>query len=89
MSAITSYTSHDYIRTTPVPVIASFDSDGHIAPLYVRISGTSCKVHSFWVNNRFANQVEFHCQVIDHDTLRPLLLTYYKPEDVWAICSQE
>ena len=34
---IVSYTSYDYKSMKVVPVIASFDTEGHIKPLYVRI----------------------------------------------------
>lgn len=85
MSAVISYTSYDYKPITIVPVIASFDTDGHIAPLYVRINGESYKVDSFWTSCKFANSIEFHCKLIDHDIRKPLLLTYYKAEDIWAI----
>lgn len=85
MSATVSYTSHDYQAVTAVPVIASFDSDGHISPLYVRINHESYKIASFWVRSNFANTIEFNCKIIDGEFLKPLLLTYYKAEDVWAI----
>ena len=37
MPAQVSYTSYDYAPVEIIPVIASFDSEGHIRPLYVRI----------------------------------------------------
>lgn len=93
MSATTSYTSHDYKPVTPVPVIASFDSDGHISPLYVRLEGVSYKIDTFWIKSSFANIIEFNCKVITTDEevpdeqrrLIPLLLTYYQSECVWTI----
>lgn len=85
MSGIVSRCSHDYKPTTIIPVIASFDTDGHIAPLYVRIDGESYKVDSYWSSCKFANSIEFHCKLIDHGVKKPLLLTYYKAEDIWAI----
>ena len=85
MSATVSYTSHDYLAITHVPVIASFDSEGHIAPLYVRINRESYKIDSFWIRSNFANTIEFNCKIVDGRFLKPLLLTYYKSEDVLAI----
>ena len=85
MSATVSYTSHDYLAITHVPVIASFDSEGHIAPLYVRINQESYKIASFWIRSAFANTIEFNCKIIDGQFLKLLVLTYYKAEDVWAI----
>lgn len=88
MGAITSYTSFDYQQIETIPVIASFSSDGHITPLYVRIDGISYKVDSFWVKSTFHKQVDFQCQIIDGAYLKPLLLTYYKNEDVWGFAKQ-
>ena len=85
MGAYVSRTSFDYKPVTIVPVIASFDTDGHIAPLYVRINGISMKVDSFYERNKFSNSVEFFCKVIDNDYLKPLHLTYYTAERVWTI----
>ncbi|MDD3362672.1 MAG: hypothetical protein PHW34_13470 [Hespellia sp.] len=85
MGSFTSFTSFDYQQIVIVPVIASFTTDGHITPIYVRIGGDPYKVDSFWIKSNFNKQLEFHCQIIDHGCLKPLLLTYYKNEDVWAI----
>lgn len=85
MSSITSYTSFDYLPVTAVPVIASFDSEGHIKPLYVRIGEYSCRVHSFWIKNTFSNITEFNCQIEDNGHLKPVLLTFYQRECVWTI----
>ena len=68
-----------------VPVIASFDSEGHVKPLYVRINGNALKVHSSWLKPSFQGFLEFQCNVIDNDCLKPLLLTYHTRENVWMI----
>lgn len=47
MGKSVSYSSFDYKPVDIIPVIASFDSDGHIAPLYVRIEGESYKMIPF------------------------------------------
>lgn len=85
MASIVSYHSHDYKPTDLTPVIASFDTEGHICPLYVRIHGESFKIDSFWVKYAFAHTIEFHCKIQDHGFLRPLVLTYYQSEGVWGI----
>lgn len=84
MAATVSYNSYDFSNVILVQVIASFDTEGHIAPLYVRIDGISLKVHSFWLKPAFSNPV-FQCQVIDNDVLKPLVLTYHPVESVWTI----
>lgn len=85
MGAHVSYTSFDCKPVDTVPVIASFDSEGHITPLYVRINGESYKIASHWIRSTFTNVIEFKCKVIDGDYLKPLLLTYYPHMAVWTI----
>ena len=70
-----------------VSVIASFDSEGHVKPLYVRINEDSLKVYSSCPKPSFYDFLEFQCKVIDHDYLKPLLLTYHKKENIWTIPS--
>ncbi|MCR4895943.1 MAG: hypothetical protein K5891_04100 [Lachnospiraceae bacterium] len=85
MAGFPSYTSFDYKPVTPVPVIASFDSQGHVAPLYVRMEGTPLKVDTYWVKSSFAHVTVFSCQVQRGKHLIPLLLSYYQQEGVWVI----
>jgi len=80
-----SYTSFDYAPVEIVPVIASFDSEGHITPLYVRINGESFKIASFWVSSTFHNTVDFKCKVVDNGYLKPLSLTFHRNEGMWTI----
>lgn len=85
-NAYPSFTSYDYQPAECVPVIASFDSDGHIAPLYVRINGRSLKVDSYWVRaTSFHNIITFSCKVIDGDALRPVVVEYHLKECVWVV----
>ena len=86
MGSIPSYNSLDYKPYTAVPVIASFDTEGHIAPLYVRLNGESHKILSYWIrNNAFINTVEFSCKIEDDGFEKPLLLMYYYDEATWVI----
>lgn len=80
-----SYTSFDYRPVDIVPVIASFDSEGHIKPLYVRINGESYKVVSHWVSSTFHNTVDFKCKIADGDYLKPLALTFHREEGMWTV----
>lgn len=85
MAKTVSYTSFDYKPVDIVPVIASFDSEGHISPLYVRINRNSYKIASHWVRSKFHNTVDFNCTVIDGDSTKPLVLTFHREEGVWTI----
>lgn len=85
MGKISSKTSFDYQAYTVVPVIASFDDQGHIKPVYVRIHGETYKIDSYFVRYAFAGQIEFNCKIVDGNRLLPLSLTYYQKECMWVI----
>ena len=59
MSQILSYNSHDYLAMQIVHVIAAFNDDGKIKPLYIGLNGERYKVISYWVRRSFKNQIEF------------------------------
>lgn len=85
MSQILSFNSHDYLPMQIVPVIASFNDEGQIKPLYVGINGERYKVDSYWVRRSFSNQIEFHCKLIIENMLKPIIMTYYLNECIWTI----
>ncbi len=84
MPAHVSYTSYDHSNTIIVPVIASFDTKGHICPLYVRIKGCSFKIQSSWLQSSLSCSV-FQCGILDGKAVKPLALTYHPAEKVWTI----
>lgn len=88
MAGYISNNSYDCIPSNLVSVIASFDTDGHIKPLYVRINEEALKVHSSWLKPSFAGLLEFNCRIVDQGYLKPLVLTYHKNEGVWTIPKQ-
>lgn len=83
--SITSYTNFDYQPVEIVPVIASFDSEGHIKPLYVRIEGEPFKVMSSWGSSSFRNTIDFKCEVAAGNCLKPLALTFHRAEGMWTM----
>ena len=85
MPARVSKTTYDYTDCMIVPVIASFDRDGHVRPLYVGINGESLKVHSCWMKPDYFNCLDLNCKVIYNDCLKPVVLSYHKEEDIWTI----
>lgn len=85
MSMIVSNNSYDFNNQILVPVIASFDSEGRIKPLYLRINEESLKIRSSWPKPAFSNTSTFQCQVEDNGVIKPLILTYYHQESVWTI----
>ena len=81
-----SYTSYDYKPVDIVPVIASFDSDGHIKPLWIRIGTNAYKVDSCWRQNDMnCSIIRYNCKLQDNDFLRPLSICYHQEECVWTI----
>lgn len=84
MSNKTNTTCHNF-HNNIVSVIASFDAEGHVRPLYVRVNENSLKVYSSWLKPSFQGFLEFQCNVIENNHLKPLLLTYHKRENVWTI----
>ena len=82
---IESYTSFDIGNMNCVPVIASFTSDGHIKPLYVRLNGVSYKIEKSWIKSSLISYTTYICQVSSGDTLIPLTLTYHPREGVWSV----
>lgn len=81
----TTKATFEFYNSDLVSVIASFDTEGHIRPLYVRIGEESYKVHSSWLKPSFDLQSTFQCQVMDGQQLKPLVLTYHQRESVWTI----
>lgn len=80
-----SYNSYDFRNVEVVPVIASFDSLGHIKPLYVRIGENAWRVDSYWEKYSTFDIVSFNCRVSYEEYVQNLLLTYYAREAVWTI----
>lgn len=85
MGTQASTTSYSYTMDMAVPVIASFDSEGHLKPVYVRLVGTARKIDSCWMQSQFVNTMVFNCKVIVEDRLVPLQLTYHSREHVWTV----
>ncbi len=85
MTQIVSLNSHDYMPVDIIPVIASFNEEGQIKPLYVGIDGERYKVESYWVRRCFSNQIEFSCKLLLGETLQTLIITYYMNECIWTI----
>lgn len=68
-----------------VSVIAAFDTDGNAKPLYVRICDESLKVYSASIKRKYSGIIEYRCQIIDGNYLKPIDLTYFPQEYLWAI----
>lgn len=85
MGATVSRSSFDYKECVTVPVIAGFDSNGIIIPIYVRIDGSKYKVDEYSAKTKFSGVTEYRCIVSFKERTMPLELTYYSNESVWTI----
>lgn len=69
-----------------VPVIAAYDTEGHVRPLYVRIKDEKYKVENYWVNStNFANAINFNVTLSKGNMTYKLILTYHLRETAWSI----
>lgn len=83
---MTMTNSFTYDPQEIVPVIASFDKDGHVRPLYVRILGKPYRILSHWTpRSNFSGITEYNCKVETHGYARQILLKYYSRERIWTI----
>jgi hypothetical protein len=69
---------------TVVPVIASFDTEGNIVPLYVRINRKAYKLKVIYCQPINSNDIyKYHCSYSDHSFYHELYLTYNKRLNFW------
>ena len=84
---MSTYVSHGlkechYLQV--VPVISSFDCDGNIFPLYVRIDGQSLKVYNARRVDSTIQIIHFNCEVMDYDRVTSIKLSYHIGDLVWS-----
>ena len=84
---MSTYVSHGlkechYLQV--VPVISSFDCDGNIFPLYVRIDGQSLKVYNARRVDSTIQIIHFNCEVMDYDLVKSIKLSYHIGDLVWS-----
>lgn len=85
MSRIISYGLKDCHHLQIVSVITAFDCDGNIKPLYVRIGEESLKVYNAYQYGSTFHLLNFHCEVIDGEKIKPLKLSYHINDHLWSI----
>lgn len=85
MVAIVSHGLHDCRHLQLVPVISSFDKEGNVTPLYVRINKESFKIYNSYQSNSTIQLLHFKCEVMVGDCVRPLELMYHVNEHKWSM----
>lgn len=69
-----------------IPVIASYDDKGRVAPLYFRINGESHKVLRYVVLNKALGKIiTYECTIEDNGYMKPLIVRYYPEISTWVI----
>jgi len=68
-----------------VPVIASYDTQGRIRPLFVRINSEEYKVENYWEKYSCGNNVDYNCTLSRENRTYKLILTYHIRETTWSI----
>lgn len=68
-----------------VPVIATYDTEGHLKPLFVKINGEDYKVENSWPKYQFGNNIDFNCTLSKGNKTYKIILTYYIRETAWSI----
>ena len=69
-----------------VPVIAAYDTEGRVKPLYVRIKDEKYKVENYWVKStNFANNIDFNVTLSKDNMTYKLILTYHLGETAGSI----
>lgn len=69
----------------PVPVIASFTSDGRIKPLYFSVDGIQFKIDNILSQDERVSRIHFRCDITLSDRVEQVDLYFYKNEYTWTL----
>lgn len=69
-----------------VPVIASFNAEGKVVPLYFSLEGLRLKIDNIKCIKRNTESIlEFICEVTFSDRVKTVLLSYHVHYKVWSV----
>lgn len=85
MTVIFSKVPSDCSHIKAVPAIATYDSNGNILPIYVRIDGERLKVYNAYVSESTRKILTFKGEVMVQDIVKPIKLNYYVDDLVWCL----
>lgn len=70
----------------PVPVIASFSSNGKMIPLYFSVEGIKIKIDRIiWAQEGLSMGSHYRCRICTGEIAEEIDLLYYKNSNVWAL----
>ena len=85
MPAKVSHGLKDCTHLTVVPVIATYDGNGNILPLYVRIGEESYKIYNAYVSETMYRILTFKGEIMVQDTVLPIKLSYFINDLIWCL----
>ena len=85
MAATVSTGLKDCPHLKVVPVIATYDGNGNILPLYVRIGEETFKIYNAYVSESTYRILTFKGEVMVQDSVRPIKLSYFMNDLIWCI----
>ena len=85
MTATVSTGLKDCTHLKVVPVIATYDGNGNILPLYVRIDEETFKIYNAYVSESTYRILTFKGEVMVQDAVRPIKLSYFMNDLIWCI----
>ena len=88
MSCVIPIESYNSDPIEIVPVIATYDTEGHLKPIYVRLNGTGYKVDTYLVKASLENDRDFYCTLKKNEASFRIILTYHMKEAVWSITNR-
>ena len=69
-----------------VSVIASYDTEGRMKPLYVRINDERYKIESCWIKPSICGDIlDYNCTLVRDDRIYKVIMTYHIRETTWTI----
>ena len=88
MSCVIPIESYNSDPIEIVPVIATYDTEGNLKPIYVRLNGDSLKVDTYLAKASEESDIDFYCTLSHNDCRMRLILTYHVKETVWSITNR-
>ena len=85
MSYILPTESYGSDPIVSVPVIASYDAEGHVKPLFIRINNEKYKVENYWVRASSGNNMDYNVTLSRNNITYRLKLTYHLRETIWSV----
>lgn len=84
MAVENSFASHK--KHIPVPVIASFNPEGKMIPIYFSIEGLRIKVEKIlWSTENYVWGNQYHCQITLGEQSEQVDLFFFKTRGVWTL----